>query len=227
MDFIPATTGSITGSVVLTDNNLNASPSTTQSIGLSGAGATPIMPYIQVNGGGWQQSSSVTVNAGDTVDLGEQVLSGGSYSWSGPPGFSNPATRIASAAPLNSATNVFTLTYTNTSGVNSTQTFTINVNSTPLTPYIQVNGGGWQQLSTVTVNAGDTVNLGRAGSQRRQLQLERTLRVRRPGNADRLRCSSQLSSNVFTLTYTNTSGVTSTQTFTITSTALRSLLISR
>ncbi len=81
-----------------------------------------------MNGGGWQQRSTLTVNPGDTVNLGEQVLSGGSYSWSGPSGFVNPGTRIASAAPLTSGANVFTLTYTNTSGVNSTQTFTIALN---------------------------------------------------------------------------------------------------
>jgi sugar lactone lactonase YvrE len=215
VDFIPATTGQISGSVVLTDNNLNASPAVTQSIGLSGAGGTPIMPYIQVNGGGWQQISTLTVNAGDTVDLGEQNLSGGSYSWSGPPGFINPATRVASGVPLNSASNVFTLTYTNTSGVNSTQTFTITVNNTPLTPWIQVNGGAWQQLSTVTVNAGDTVNLGE------QVLSGGTYSWSGPpGFNPTTRVASGVplssASNVFTLTYTNTSGVNSTQTFTIT-----------
>ena len=127
VDFIPQTTGSISGSVVLTDNNLNASPSTTQSIGLSGAGATPIVPYIQVNGGAWQQLSTVTVNPGDTVNLSEQVLSGGSYSWTGPNGFSSTA-RAVDNVPVTSGTNVFTLTYTNTYGGVSTQAFTINVN---------------------------------------------------------------------------------------------------
>jgi hypothetical protein len=70
----------------------------------------------------------VTVNLSDTVNLGEQVLSGGSYSWSGPSGFVNPGTRTASAAPLTSGANVFTLTYTNTYGAQSTQTFTITAN---------------------------------------------------------------------------------------------------
>jgi sugar lactone lactonase YvrE len=215
VDFIPQTTGSISGSVVLTDNNLNASPSTTQSIGLSGAGATPIVPYIQVNGGAWQQLSTVTVNPGDTVNLSEQVLSGGSYSWSGPSGFVNPATRIASAAPLNSASNLFTLTYTNTSGVNSTQTFTINVNSTPLTPYIQVNGGAWQQVATVTVNPGDTVNLGEQALSGGSYSWSGPSGFVNP--ATRIASAAPLNSasNLFTLTYTNTSGVNSTVTFTI------------
>jgi streptogramin lyase len=216
VDFNPTTGGPITGTVSLTDNNLNASPAVTQSIALSGTGAapTPIVPYVQVNGGGYQQLSSVTVNPGDTVDLGEQVLSGGSYSWSGPPGF-NPTTRVASGVPLNSASNLFTLTYTNTSGVNSTQTFTITVNGTPLTPYIQVNGGGWQQLSTVTVNPGDTVNLSEQVLSGGSYSWSGP-----PGFSANTRVASGVplnsASNLFTLTYTNTSGAISTQTFTIT-----------
>ena len=179
------------------------------------AQATPIVPYIQVNGGAWQPISTVTVNPGDTVNLGEQVLSGGSYSWSGPSGFVNPATRIASATPLNSASNVFTLTYTNTYGATSTQTFTINVNGTPLTPYIQVNGGGWQPVSTVTVNPGDTVNLGEQVLSGGSYSWSGPSGFVNP--ATRIASATPLNSasNVFTLTYTNTSGATSTVTFTI------------
>ena len=176
---------------------------------------TPLTPYIQVNGGGWQPISTVTVNPGDTVNLGEQVLSGGSYSWSGPSGFVNPATRIASATPLNSASNVFTLTYTNTSGANSTVTFTINVNGTPLTPYIQVNGGGWRPISTVTVNPGDTVNLGEQVLSGGSYSWSGPTGFSNP--ATRIASAAPLNSasSVFTLTYTNTSGAISTQTFTI------------
>ena len=48
-----------------------------------------------------------------------------------------------------SPSNVYTATYTNTSGAASTRAFTITVNSTPIVPYLQVNGGAWQQISTV------------------------------------------------------------------------------
>ena len=213
VDFIPATIGQITGSVVLEDNAYN-STYTFQSISLSGAGATGIVPYIQVNNGAWQQTASVTVNAGDTVNLGGQNISGGAWSWTGPNNYT-AGTRVINSVPLPSGTNVYTLTYTNTSGVASTQTFTITVNSTPLTPYIQVNGGAWQQVGAVAVNVGDTVNLAPTnisggswswsgpnsyGASSRQV------------NAVPLPSPS----NVYTVTYTNTSGVTSTATFTVT-----------
>jgi sugar lactone lactonase YvrE len=214
VDFIPQTSGQVTGSAVLTDTNLNAIPSTTQSIGLSGTGGTPtpIVPYIQVNGGAWQQTASVSVNVGDTVNLGPQPQSGGSWSWTGPS--YTASTRVIDSVPLNSPSNVYTATYTNSSGATSTQAFTITVNSTPIVPYLQVNGGAWQQISTVAVNLGDTVNLGP------QPQSGGSWSWTGPSYTATTRVINSIPlnspSNVYTATYTNASGVTSTKAFTIT-----------
>ncbi|MGA7521765.1 MAG: choice-of-anchor D domain-containing protein [Acidobacteriaceae bacterium] len=159
VDFIPTTTGSISGSAVLTDNNLNASPSATQSIALSGVGSGPIDPWIQVNGGVWQEAASVSVNLGDTVNLGPHPVSDGSWIWTGPNGFTSTA-RVLYSIPLAPGTNTYTATYTNTAGAQSTpQAFTITV-TTAVVPYIQVNGGAWTEESAASVNLGDTVNLG-------------------------------------------------------------------
>ncbi len=84
---------------------------------------TAIVPYIQVNTGGWQQVATVTVNAGDTVNLNPSPTTGGSWSWTGPGGFTSTA-RMLNGVPLTSASNVYTATYTNTAGVTSTQAFT-------------------------------------------------------------------------------------------------------
>jgi large repetitive protein len=48
LSFVPTTTGSISGQLVLTDNNLNAtvSPGTMQTISLSGTGTTPPAPAV-------------------------------------------------------------------------------------------------------------------------------------------------------------------------------------
>jgi predicted lipoprotein len=175
---------------------------------------TPIVPYLQVNGGPWQQVSTVTVNAGDMVNLGPQPQSGGSWSWTGPSGFSSTS-RVINATSLPSPSNTYTATYTNTNGVNSTQAFTITVNSTPIVPYLQVNGGAWQLASSVAVNAGATVNLGP------QPQSGGTWSWTGPsGFSSTSRVLNGLAltsaSNVYTVTYTNTDGVTSTQIFTIT-----------
>jgi len=87
---------------------------------------TAITPYISVSGT-WTEESSATVTSTSTVvDLGPQPTSGGSWSWTGPNGYTSTSRQINSI-PLSTGTNTYTATYTNTSGCNSTQAFTITV----------------------------------------------------------------------------------------------------
>ena len=87
---------------------------------------TSITPYIQVNSGAWTEESSATVASGSTVNLGPQPPSGGSWSWTGPNGYTSTSRQI-NAIPLSSGTNTYVATYTNSSGCKSTETFTITV----------------------------------------------------------------------------------------------------
>jgi hypothetical protein len=87
---------------------------------------TTITPYIQVNSGAWTEESSATVASGSTVNLGPQPASGGSWSWSGPNGYTSTSRQI-NAISLSSGANSYVATYTNSSGCSSTQTFTITV----------------------------------------------------------------------------------------------------
>ncbi len=87
---------------------------------------TPIVPYIQVNNGVWQQTATTTVSLFSSVNLGPQPLTGGSWSWTGPFGYSSTSRQINNI-PLAWGANTYTATYTNTSGVKSTQVFTITV----------------------------------------------------------------------------------------------------
>ncbi|MGA2851103.1 MAG: hypothetical protein ABSE46_19035 [Terracidiphilus sp.] len=97
----------------------------------SGGSCTPtsITPYISVNNGSsWAEENSATVGSTSTqVDLGPQPTSGGSWSWSGPSGYSSTSRQI-SDIPLKTGSNVYTATYTNSSGCKSTEAFTITVN---------------------------------------------------------------------------------------------------
>jgi lysozyme family protein len=173
------------------------------------------VPYLDVNNGAWQQASTVAVNVGDTVKLAGQNISGGTWSWTGPNGFT-ATTREVDAVPLNSATNVYTLTYTNTAGVASNpQTFTITINPTAIVPYIQVNGGAWQQTASASVQVTDTVNL--AGLQQNGGTWSWT------GPNGFTSTSREIDAvplvtgtNAYTATYTNVDGVASTQVFSIT-----------
>jgi hypothetical protein len=176
---------------------------------------TPITPNSEVNGGAWLQAASFAVNVGDTVNLGPQASGSGTWSWSGPNAFTSTSREI-DAITLNSPSNVYIVTFTNADGVNSTQTYTITINPTPITPYLEVNGGPWQQAASATVNSGDTVNLGP------QPQTGGTWSWTGPNgfsSTSRVLNGIPLTtgSNVYTATYTNADGVNSTQTFTITS----------
>jgi hypothetical protein len=92
---------------------------------------TAIVSYISVNGGStWTQESAATVSSTTTaVDLGPQPVSGGTWSWTGPNGFTSTARQINSIA-LSTGANVYTATYTNSSSCKSTQAFTITVTGT-------------------------------------------------------------------------------------------------
>ena len=220
VDFIPPTTGAFSGAVVLTDNNLNASPVVTQSIGLSGTGApAQIVPYVQVNGGAWQNVASVTVNYGDTVNLAPQPTSGGSWSWTGPNGFTSTAREI-NAVTLTSVTTVYEATYTDAGGVASTQAFTITVNPTPLKPEILVDEGAFLPISSVTVKATDTVSLSATGSGDDNARYMWTgpNGFTSSGYGEYLLSDVPLplTTNTYVLTYINSIGLTSTQVFTIT-----------
>ena len=95
-----------------------------------GGGCTPtaITPYVQINGGSWQQTSSASLFAGGTLTFGPQPASGGSWSWSGPSGFNSTARQVSVTNIQKSQAGTYTATYTNSSGCKSTQTFSVTVN---------------------------------------------------------------------------------------------------
>ncbi len=103
------------------------------AIGLGGGGGngTAITPYVWYNGT-WYQTNTASVTPGTAVDLGPQPISGGSWRWSGPNGFSSSSRQINNI-PLSLGMNTFVATYTNTSGALSYETFNITVS-------------GWSQI---------------------------------------------------------------------------------
>jgi len=184
-------------------------------MGLGGAAnSTPIIPYIQVNNGAWQQISSTSVSTGSSVNLGPQPLTGGSWSWTGPNGYTSTSRQINNI-PLSTGVNIYVATYTNSSGVKSTETFTITVTGTPIVPYIQVNNGSWQQTATTTVTYGSSVNLGpqplNGGSWSWTGPYGYNSTSRQINNIPL-----SFGTNTYVATYTDSTGAKSTETFTIT-----------
>jgi hypothetical protein len=97
--------------------------------GGGGGGCTPtaITPYVQVNGGTWNQTASASLTAGGSVTFGPQPTSGGSWSWSGPNGFSASTREVTLSNIQTTQAGTYTATYTNPGGCNSTQNFAVTV----------------------------------------------------------------------------------------------------
>jgi glycosidase len=92
---------------------------------------TPITPYIAVNGGAFTQTASATLTAGGSVAFGPQPLTGGTWSWSGPNGYSSTSREISFTNVQLTQAGSYVATHTNASGCPSTQTFTLTVNPPP------------------------------------------------------------------------------------------------
>jgi hypothetical protein len=102
-------------------------------------------------------------SSGTSVNLGPQPEIEGTWSWTGPNGFTSTSREIDNI-PLPLATNTYTATYT-VGGNTYTQAFTIKVGgcstTNPIVPYIAV-AGVWSAAgeSSVVVASGTAVNLG-------------------------------------------------------------------
>ena len=214
---------------VAPDGSTLASDGSTLNFSWTPASGTPtaIVPYIWTAVNGWQNITSITVASGTAVDLGPQPASGGSWSWVGPNGFTSTSREIDNI-PLSLGINVYTATYTNSSGVPSRQAFAITVmnggcTATTITPYIWTAANGWQNIASITVVSGTAVDLGP------QPNVSTGWSWTGPNgftSTSREIDNIPLSpgTNVYTATYTNSSGCPSTQAFTITVTGTQSVV---
>ncbi len=123
-----------------------------------------ITPYLLIDGGSWQQTASASLTAGGSVKFGPQPVNGGSWSWSGPNGFSASTREVTISNIQANQTGDYVATYTNSGGCQSTQTFSITVtvpcSPTAITPYVQINGGTWQQTATASLVQGGALIFG-------------------------------------------------------------------
>lgn len=86
-----------------------------------------ITTYLRVNTGSWQQTASVTVAVGDTIDIGPQPVSGGSWQWSGPDGYTNDVRQIKISDIQANQGGEYYATYTNSSGCQNVAIIQITV----------------------------------------------------------------------------------------------------
>lgn len=90
---------------------------------------TSIIPFIQVNGGNWEETSNVIVQTGSNVVLSPRPYKEGTWSWSGPDGsgFKSITREIQLNHILPSQMGSYTATYINKNGCKSSKNFIITV----------------------------------------------------------------------------------------------------
>ncbi|WP_333820162.1 T9SS type A sorting domain-containing protein [Ohtaekwangia sp.] len=112
---------------------------------------TTITPYVQINGGNWQQSATATLAQGGSVKFGPQPVTGGSWSWSGPNNFSATTREVTISNIQSAQAGNYVATYTNANGCRSTQTFTVTV-----TASIVVRARGTQGSETIELRVNNS-----------------------------------------------------------------------
>lgn len=110
-------------------NPLSSSSGILSSATSSSSTCTPtaISPFVQIDANPWQNSSNAEVLAGSTVRLGPQPLTGGSWSWVGPSGFSSSMREITIANMQINNTGTYRATYTNPAGCRTSREFEISM----------------------------------------------------------------------------------------------------
>lgn len=209
------------GSITHTISTPAANTTLTATFVQSTCAPTAIVPYAQVNNGTWLNASSASVAAGGTFKLGPQPLSGGSWRWSGPGGFTATTREISRSAVTTAMAGGYVATYTNACGTTSTLTFNITVTTsgctaTSIVPYLQVNGGAWQSTSSVSLAAGGSFKIGpqpvSGGTWRWSGPNEFTATTREISRSN----FTAAMSGAYIATYINSCGTTSTLTFNVT-----------
>jgi hypothetical protein len=121
-------------------------------LGLTTCTPTAIIPFVQTNGGSWQQTAAASVTPGSSVMFGPQPVTGGSWSWSGPNNFSATTREVFIGNIQSAQAGNYVATYTNANGCRSTQTFTVTVTGTS----IVVRARGTQGTETIELRVNNT-----------------------------------------------------------------------
>jgi hypothetical protein len=99
----------------------------TTAILLKKCSPSAILPYLQINGDAWAGTGSASVAAGSSVKFGPQPNVGGSWSWTGPNGFSATTREITLSNIQTAHAGNYVAKYINGNGCESFQTFNLSV----------------------------------------------------------------------------------------------------
>ncbi|MFN8415375.1 MAG: sugar-binding protein [Cytophagaceae bacterium] len=145
-----ATTG---GSYSVTVTNTGGCSATSTATTVTVNALPVITPFVQVNGGAWNQVTTATLCSGGTVVIGPQPNVATGWSWTGPNGYSSTSREITLANLQANQAGTYTATYTNASNCVTTTSFTITVNALPTATITTTTPTTFCQGGSVTLNA--------------------------------------------------------------------------
>lgn len=140
----------------------------------NGCTRIPIDPFSRVNNGTWRNVPATTVAIGASVSFGPQPANG-SWSWTGPNGYSSNSREITISNLQQSQYGTYTATYTNGCGAVSTMDFEVTnrniyeaenalINEGTISDgasgrYVDLNAGGFLKWGNVSMTTAGTYNL--------------------------------------------------------------------
>ncbi len=95
-----------------------------------------IVPYVKIHDGGWNETTDVTVNPGDSLVIGPHPWDGGRWVWRGPNDFYQVGREVRFKNMQWQSSGIYKATFNNGAGCESIVSFKVVVND-PDHPYVE------------------------------------------------------------------------------------------
>lgn len=95
-----------------------------------------IIPYVKVHNGGWNETTDVQVNKGDSLVIGPHPWEGGRWVWNGPNGFTSTDREIRFKNLDGKSSGYYKAVHTNASGCEASVTIKVVVDD-PAHPFVE------------------------------------------------------------------------------------------
>lgn len=106
--------------------------------GAEGGACKPdtIIPYVKIHDGGWNETTDVKLNKGDSLSIGPHPWEGGRWVWSGPAKFKSTSREIRFKNMDGTMSGYYKAVHTNASGCEGSVTFKVVVDD-PAHPFVE------------------------------------------------------------------------------------------
>lgn len=95
-----------------------------------------IIPYVKIHDGGWNETTDVKLNKGDSLSIGPHPWEGGRWVWSGPAEFKSTSREIRFKNMDGTMSGYYKAVHTNASGCEGSVTFKVVVDD-PAHPFVE------------------------------------------------------------------------------------------